>query len=71
MIIGVHQSMQHGFTNSYWIFMLMLTTLILYQLQKNKRSESENSAIKSPDQINPVSTNTLNVPAKKKRKRSR
>jgi len=43
LFIGVHQSRIHGFTNSYWIFMLMISTLILYQLRKNKRVEKEGS----------------------------
>jgi hypothetical protein len=44
LVIGVHQSVLHGFAGSYWIFMLMLTTLIIYQMRKNKDINKETPA---------------------------
>ncbi len=33
--IGIHQSITVGIAESYWIFMLSLSLLLLYKLRKN------------------------------------
>ena len=37
-VIGIHQSMVHGITESYWIFMLSLGLLFLYSYRKGKNN---------------------------------
>ncbi len=41
-IIGIHQLMTVGIINSYWIFMLCLGLLFLYQLFKGKGNDPLN-----------------------------
>ncbi|SHK58318.1 hypothetical protein SAMN04488028_106109 [Reichenbachiella agariperforans] len=36
-LIGLHQTMTYGFSHSYWIFMLSVSLLLLYQFKKNKK----------------------------------
>ncbi|MFK7901130.1 MAG: hypothetical protein AB8B61_10285 [Cyclobacteriaceae bacterium] len=38
-IIGSHQTMQHGFFASYWIFMLVIGLLGIYKLRKKNRGK--------------------------------
>lgn len=39
-IIAVHQTITLGFSYSYWIFMLTISLLFLYQLMKGKDRSS-------------------------------
>lgn len=39
LTIGVHQSISHGFAQSYWVFMLALAAWFTYGYRKNKREE--------------------------------
>ncbi|MGB3465349.1 MAG: hypothetical protein WBA74_08765 [Cyclobacteriaceae bacterium] len=41
LVIGVDQSVSHGFYNSYWLFMLSLGLMFLYGYRKSKRTETE------------------------------
>lgn len=36
LIIGVHQTFTVGMLQSYWIFMLSITLLLLFKLQRNR-----------------------------------
>jgi Mg2+/citrate symporter len=40
-VIGVHQSIVNGIAASYWIFMLSLMLLFLYNYRKNKMDNEE------------------------------
>ncbi|WP_320004357.1 hypothetical protein [Shiella aurantiaca] len=35
-VIGVHQTFVLGFSRSYWIFMLVISLLLLYNYRKNQ-----------------------------------
>lgn len=37
LIIGIHQMMVLGITHAYWIIMLSVVLLFLYQLRKRKQ----------------------------------
>lgn len=41
LIVGVHQTITIGFASAYWIFMLMITFLLLYTFLKGKRVMKE------------------------------
>ncbi|TAH27672.1 MAG: hypothetical protein EAZ07_00305 [Cytophagales bacterium] len=43
LLIAVHQSMQHGFAESYWIFMLTFLIMMIYQLRANKLKEKNST----------------------------
>jgi len=43
MGIGIHQSVTVGITESYWIFMLSLSLLLLYKLRKNNGQQKNAS----------------------------
>ena len=40
LLIGIHQSMLVGVINSYWIFMISISLLLLYRLRKKKNSDT-------------------------------
>ncbi len=40
-IIGIHQAIVIGISESYWIFMFSLALLFLYGYRKNKLKETE------------------------------
>lgn len=65
MVVGIHQSFTHGFANSYFIFMLMISTLALYQMQKNKRIEKEHAFKKDEGEI---AENKIKVSKRKRRR---
>jgi 4-hydroxybenzoate polyprenyltransferase len=39
MLIGLHQAMMVGFGPSYWLFMLSIGCLLLYQMRKKKQQQ--------------------------------
>ena len=41
LIIGIHQAIVVGLTESYWIFMFSLMLLFLYGYRKGKRVENQ------------------------------
>ena len=41
MLIGLHQGMTVGYANSYWLFMLAISTLMWYQIRKKKQTKEE------------------------------
>jgi hypothetical protein len=40
LIIGIHQLMVNGLMDSYWIFMLCVSLLLLYKMNKSKASDN-------------------------------
>lgn len=42
-VIGIHQSFTVGLTESYWIFMLSVSLLLLYKLNKKNGSQKNSS----------------------------
>jgi hypothetical protein len=40
LMIGLHQSMMHGFANSYWMFMLSFGALMWYTSRKKTPSKN-------------------------------
>ncbi|HEX8547973.1 MAG TPA: hypothetical protein VF691_13515 [Cytophagaceae bacterium] len=66
LIIGVHQTYLHGFLNSYWIFMLVIIIMGIFQYNKNKKGAGEKGGVAEKD---PVKRN-LSATGKRKRKRS-
>lgn len=40
LIIGIHQIMVAGFAQSYWIFMVMMMLIFVYQIRKNNKLKS-------------------------------
>lgn len=47
-IIGVHQMITLGLTQSYWIFMLSSVLLIGYQIRKKKSKEQSQNLKNNP-----------------------
>ena len=43
MIIGINETINAGFENSYWIFMLAIALFLYYQIRKNKKKQEENT----------------------------
>lgn len=41
LIIGIDQSIEHGFYDSYWLFMISIILLFVYSYRKAKRTEEE------------------------------
>jgi len=41
LIIGIHQAMTNGITESYWIFMFSVCFLLAHQYFKKKKGEEE------------------------------
>jgi hypothetical protein len=41
LIIGVHQTFTVGILQSYWIFMLSITLLLIFKFQRNKSVEKQ------------------------------
>ena len=39
LIIGIHQTYMHGFSNAYWIFMLSIAVFLYHQIRKVKRKQ--------------------------------
>lgn len=45
-VIGVHQVMVNGIARSYWIFMLVFTVLIIYNIRKkNLKDDDEDECV--------------------------
>lgn len=42
MIIGVNETINNGFQESYWIFMISIGLFLYYQIRKNKKKQEEN-----------------------------
>ncbi|MCF6360408.1 MAG: hypothetical protein L3J29_06560 [Cyclobacteriaceae bacterium] len=42
IIIGVNETINNGFENSYWIFMVSIALFLYYQIRKNKKKQEEN-----------------------------
>ncbi len=42
LIIGIHQTYMHGFSNAYWIFMLSIAVFLYHQIRKVKRKQGAN-----------------------------
>lgn len=43
IIIGVNETINNGFENSYWIFMISIALFLYYQIRKNKKKQEENT----------------------------
>ncbi len=43
IIIGVNETINAGFENSYWIFMISIALFLYYQIRKNKKKQEENA----------------------------
>lgn len=43
IIIGINETINEGFENSYWIFMISIALFLYYQIRKNKKKQEENS----------------------------
>jgi len=66
LIIGIHQTYLNGFLNSYWIFMLVIIIMGVYQYNKNRKGSEVKEGVgeKTPQKRN------LSASGKRKRKRS-
>jgi len=42
IIIGINETINSGFENSYWIFMVSIAFFLYYQIRKNKKKQEEN-----------------------------
>ncbi len=42
LIIGVNETINNGFENSYWIFMVSIALFLYYHIRKNKKKQEEN-----------------------------
>lgn len=42
MIIGVNETINNGFEESYWIFMISIGLFLYFQIRKNKKKQEEN-----------------------------
>ena len=42
IIIGINETINDGFENSYWIFMISIALFLYYQIRKNKKKQDEN-----------------------------
>ncbi len=42
IIIGVNETINTGFENSYYIFMISIALFLYYQIRKNKKKQEEN-----------------------------
>ena len=42
MVIGVNETINNGFEESYWIFMISIGLFLYYQIRKNKKKQEEN-----------------------------
>ena len=51
LIIGIHQAMVHGITESYWVFMFAVCFLLLYRYVKKPESEQTEEASSSNDDL--------------------
>lgn len=40
-LIGFHQTFKNGFFNNYWIFMLTIILLSIFQLRRKNREQKE------------------------------
>jgi len=43
IIIGISETINAGFENSYWIFMISIALFLYYQIRKNKKKQEENT----------------------------
>lgn len=43
IIIGINETINAGFENSYWIFMISIALFLYYQIRKNKKKQEENT----------------------------
>lgn len=41
LVIGIHQAMNYGITESYWIFMFAVCFLLAYRFSKKRLDEKE------------------------------
>ena len=42
IIIGINETINAGFENSYYIFMISIALFLYYQIRKNKKKQDEN-----------------------------
>jgi len=42
IIIGINETINTGFENSYYIFMISIALFLYYQIRKNKKKQDEN-----------------------------
>ncbi len=42
LIIGINETINNGFENSYWIFMVSIALFLYYMVRKNKKKQEEN-----------------------------
>lgn len=42
MLIGVNETINNGFEESYWIFMVSIALFLYYQVRKSKKKQEEN-----------------------------
>ncbi len=42
MLIGINETINNGFENSYWIFMIAISLFLYYQIRKNKKKQEDN-----------------------------
>lgn len=43
IIIGINETINAGFENSYWIFMISIALFLYYQIRKNKKKQEQNT----------------------------
>ena len=41
-IVAIHQTINHGFANAYWIYMISIALLLYQQIRKAKKKQDEN-----------------------------
>ena len=72
LIIGIHQAMVTGITESYWIFMFAVFFILAYRYFNNKDKEKEDKepAVKAKDlKSNPDDVSSEGKLARKMRRR--
>jgi amino acid permease len=43
ILIGINETINAGFENSYWIFMISIALFLYYQIRKNKKKQEDNT----------------------------
>ena len=77
LIIGIHQAMTNGITESYWLFMFSVCFLLLHQYVKKKGQEGESKRENDPEKAQEVQSSNQNIAGegklarKMRRKKSR
>ena len=41
LIVGIHQTIQNGFANAYWIYMIAVSLLLYHLIRKAKKKQEE------------------------------